>query len=215
LVATSRPAIDPAISTLPVMNQLIAKVSNVPRVRQLMALRTDLVCVSAPRNEPTRDAPLFKRRQNLARRRLLHVRRGSSTAARNTFAAAPRMSSPKMARSPTETLCHDMHFTQRSPTNSLIRLNNRDSTATATRLESPFSEPDQRSDRASSSDNIQQSFSHRPAQSAFGTRRTIHICSRMGDFLCETGLIVASEIGSAAVMCDGRRYRSKSVFFAK
>src|ERR1700733_8904424 len=55
---TSRPAIDPAISTLPVMNQLIAKVSSVPMVRQLTALRTDLVCVSAPRNEPTtRDPP--------------------------------------------------------------------------------------------------------------------------------------------------------------
>jgi hypothetical protein len=54
LVTTSIPAIDPAISTLPVMNQLIAKVSNVPNVRQLTALRTDLVCVSAPRNKITR-----------------------------------------------------------------------------------------------------------------------------------------------------------------
>ena len=44
------PAIEPAISTLPVKNQLIAKVSRVPRVRQLIALRTDLECVSAPRN---------------------------------------------------------------------------------------------------------------------------------------------------------------------
>jgi hypothetical protein len=51
---TSRPAIDPAISTLPVMNQLIANVSSVPNVRQLTALRTDLVCVSAPRNKTTR-----------------------------------------------------------------------------------------------------------------------------------------------------------------
>jgi hypothetical protein len=48
------PAIDPAISTLPVMNQLIANVSSVPNVRQLTALRTDLVCVSAPRNKITR-----------------------------------------------------------------------------------------------------------------------------------------------------------------
>jgi hypothetical protein len=46
----SIPAIEPAISTLPVKNQLIAKVSRVPRVRQLIALRTDLECVSAPRN---------------------------------------------------------------------------------------------------------------------------------------------------------------------
>src|SRR5579871_1780589 len=46
----SRPAMEPAISTLPVKNQLIAKVSRVPRVRQLMALKTDLECVSAPRN---------------------------------------------------------------------------------------------------------------------------------------------------------------------
>jgi hypothetical protein len=51
---TSKPAIDPAISTLPVMNQLIANVSSVPNVRQLTALRTDLVCVSAPRNKTTR-----------------------------------------------------------------------------------------------------------------------------------------------------------------
>jgi hypothetical protein len=32
------------------MNQLIKKVWRVPSVRQLIALRTDLVCVSAPRN---------------------------------------------------------------------------------------------------------------------------------------------------------------------
>lgn len=51
------PAIEPAISTLPVKNQLIAKVSRVPRVRQLMALRTDLECVSAPRNKATGALP--------------------------------------------------------------------------------------------------------------------------------------------------------------
>ena len=53
------PAIEPAISTLPVKNQLIAKVSRVPRVRQLMALRTDLECVSAPRNKATGALPLL------------------------------------------------------------------------------------------------------------------------------------------------------------
>jgi hypothetical protein len=40
------------------MNQLIAKVSSVPRVRQLMALSTDRICVSAPRNETTRYASI-------------------------------------------------------------------------------------------------------------------------------------------------------------
>jgi len=44
---------EPAISTRPVKNQLIANVSRVPKVRQLMALRTDLECVSAPRNKIT------------------------------------------------------------------------------------------------------------------------------------------------------------------
>jgi hypothetical protein len=58
-VTISRPAIEPAISTLPVKNQLIAKVSSVPNVRQLMALRIDLVCVSAPRNKITRRASLL------------------------------------------------------------------------------------------------------------------------------------------------------------
>ena len=38
-------------STLPVKNQLMAKMSSVPKVRQLTALSTDLVCVSAPRND--------------------------------------------------------------------------------------------------------------------------------------------------------------------
>jgi hypothetical protein len=38
---------------LPVRNQLMAKVSIVPRVRQLTALSTDLVCVSAPWNKTT------------------------------------------------------------------------------------------------------------------------------------------------------------------
>src|SRR5258707_6372312 len=55
---SSRAAMEPAISTLPVRNQLIAKVSIVPRVRQLTALSTDLVCVSAPRNKTTRCASL-------------------------------------------------------------------------------------------------------------------------------------------------------------
>jgi hypothetical protein len=54
LVTISRPAIEPAISTLPVKNQLIANVSSVPNVRQLTALSIDLVCVSAPRNKTTR-----------------------------------------------------------------------------------------------------------------------------------------------------------------
>jgi hypothetical protein len=35
----SRPAIEPAISTLPVRSQLTANVSSVPRARQLSALR--------------------------------------------------------------------------------------------------------------------------------------------------------------------------------
>jgi len=55
----SMPAIEPAISTLPVRSQLIAKVSSVPSIRQLTALRTDLVCVSAPRNKTTRRYPLL------------------------------------------------------------------------------------------------------------------------------------------------------------
>jgi hypothetical protein len=53
----SRPAIEPAISTRPVKNQLIANVSRVPSVRQLIALRTDLECVSAPRNKITSELP--------------------------------------------------------------------------------------------------------------------------------------------------------------
>lgn len=44
---------------LPVKNQLIANVSSVPKVRQLTALRTDLVCVSAPRHDITRCASLL------------------------------------------------------------------------------------------------------------------------------------------------------------
>jgi hypothetical protein len=58
LVAISSAAIEPAISTLPVKNQLIAKVSSVPNVRQLTALRNDLTCVSAPWNEITGCASL-------------------------------------------------------------------------------------------------------------------------------------------------------------
>jgi hypothetical protein len=49
---------------LSVMNQLIANVSSVPIVRQLMALRTDLVWVSAPRNKITRRASLPARLLN-------------------------------------------------------------------------------------------------------------------------------------------------------
>jgi hypothetical protein len=44
---------EPASPILPVKNQLIAKVSRVPKVRQLIALRTDRECVSPPRNKIT------------------------------------------------------------------------------------------------------------------------------------------------------------------
>jgi hypothetical protein len=53
----SIPAIEPAISTRPVMNQLMANVSSVPNVRQLTALSTDLECVSAAWKKVTRNAP--------------------------------------------------------------------------------------------------------------------------------------------------------------
>jgi hypothetical protein len=44
---------EPASPTLPDKNQLIAKVSSVPKVRQLIALRTDRECVSPPLNKIT------------------------------------------------------------------------------------------------------------------------------------------------------------------
>jgi hypothetical protein len=44
---------EPASPTLPVKNQLIAKVSMVPKVHQLIALRTDRECVSPPLNKIT------------------------------------------------------------------------------------------------------------------------------------------------------------------
>jgi hypothetical protein len=59
-------------------------------VRQLMALRTDLVRVSASRNEPTRDT-LCPTTPELTRRHLRRVRRPSCTAERDTFAAAARI----------------------------------------------------------------------------------------------------------------------------
>src|SRR5882757_8903271 len=65
---TSRPAIEPAISTLPVMNQLMANVSSVPSARQLTALRTDLACVSVPRNS-TRQCLPFGVDPHLSRQR--------------------------------------------------------------------------------------------------------------------------------------------------
>ena len=44
---------EPASPTLPDKNQLIAKVSRVPKVRQLIALRTDREWVSPPMNKIT------------------------------------------------------------------------------------------------------------------------------------------------------------------
>src|SRR4051794_20909352 len=61
LVMISRPAIDPAISILPIMNQLMAKVSSVPNGRQLIAFKTERECVSPPRkinNHATRETNL-------------------------------------------------------------------------------------------------------------------------------------------------------------
>jgi hypothetical protein len=179
---TSRPAIDPAISTLPVMNQLIAKVSSVPRVRQLTALRTDLECVSAPRNEPTRDAPC------------------STTPEPNTLACS--VFPPHVLHNTTVGL----YIAQRTPTNYLIELNNSDSAATAsmsdrfpeqTRLTlrrtgskagslatapAAIPEPNERSVCSDFSDNIQQLFSRRPAQSEFGKWQTSHIYSEQAVF---------------------------------
>jgi hypothetical protein len=79
-VTTSRPAIEPAISTRPVMNQLMANVSSVPNVRQLSALRTDLVCVCAPRKS-TRSCSCLAPIENLSRRSvpLFHDRRLPTT----------------------------------------------------------------------------------------------------------------------------------------
>jgi hypothetical protein len=68
LVTTSSPAIEPAISILPVKNQLMANVSSVPSARQLTALRTDRACVSAPRKN-TRPFRPFLLASNLPRRR--------------------------------------------------------------------------------------------------------------------------------------------------
>jgi hypothetical protein len=47
----SRLAIEPANPSLPERNQLIANVSSVPSIRQLIALRIDRACVSCPRNK--------------------------------------------------------------------------------------------------------------------------------------------------------------------
>jgi hypothetical protein len=44
---------EPASPILPDKNQLTAKVSRVPKVRQLIALRTDRECVSPPMNKIT------------------------------------------------------------------------------------------------------------------------------------------------------------------
>jgi hypothetical protein len=106
----SMPAIDPATATLLVMNQLIANISSVPRVRQLTAFRTDLACVSAPRNKITRCASL----ELLAR--AYHVGRGSRRAAfhaRNAKIAQPAM----------DRLRDYVHFALRNQTNPLIGLN--------------------------------------------------------------------------------------------
>jgi hypothetical protein len=61
-------AIEPASWTLPVISQLIAKVSNVPSVRQLTAFRTDLACVYAPFNKATRNASLLCAFQDVSTR---------------------------------------------------------------------------------------------------------------------------------------------------
>jgi hypothetical protein len=195
LVATSRPAIDPAISTRPVMNQLIAKVSSVPRVRQLTALRTDLICVSAPRNDATRDAPLLDDAK-LACRHLLRVRRMACAARRNTFAAAPRISLPNMGKS-TETVRDYTHLAQRTPANSLIKLDNGDSRGIAG-IARQVRQAKQ-ADRASMAFGIQ----HRPPR-----RHGRHICSQMGRIWPHNGMRNRQN----RPMCDCHCFRDESVF---
>ncbi len=107
---TSRPAIDPAISILPVKNQLIAKVSSVPMVRQLIALRTDLVCVSAPRNKTTRYASHGSTMAELTMRQCPARRRMVRAGCQN------RKNRPWIS----------VYFARRNQENSLIKLDNRD-----------------------------------------------------------------------------------------
>src|SRR5665213_2386666 len=114
----SRPAIEPAISTLPVMNQLIAKVSSVPIVRQLMALRTDLACVSAPRNKTTRVPPHVTTTEPIT----------PGTLRVSAACLAHHAEIAELLMDPVRVL---LHFAQRNPENSLIELTNRDSSATA------------------------------------------------------------------------------------
>jgi hypothetical protein len=179
------------------MNQLIAKVSSVPRVRQLTALRTDLICVSAPRNDLTRDAPLLDD-ANLACWHLLRVRRMSCAARRNTFAAAPRISLPIMAKSPTETARDYTHFAQRTPANSLIKLDNGDSTRESPLIAWPIRQAKQ-ADRASIAFGIQ----HRPSR-----RHVRHICSQMGRIWPHNGMRNRQN----RPICDCHCFRDESVF---
>ncbi|WP_167558552.1 hypothetical protein [Bradyrhizobium canariense] len=95
------------------MNQLIANVSSVPKVRQLTAFRTDLVCVSTPRNKATRFVSLAQSMANLTRRR---PARGALRHAHNV----------KIARSTMDMARDCVHFAEGNQTNSLIRLNNND-----------------------------------------------------------------------------------------
>jgi hypothetical protein len=113
----SRPAIDPATSTLPVMNQLIANVSSVPKVRQLTAFRTDLACVSAPRNRTTGCA------SPLPLATAYHANPFARGAARHARDA-------KIAQPPMDRLRDYVHFGPRNQTNSLIGLSNSDTSRT-------------------------------------------------------------------------------------
>lgn len=112
------PAIDPAISTRPVMNQLIPNVSSVPKVRQLTALRTDRACVSAPRNKTTGQASLG----------II-----DATAYHGGFRLVRHARNAKIAPPPMDRLHEYVHFAQRNQTNALIELNNTDRSGTPSR----------------------------------------------------------------------------------
>ena len=201
------------------MNQLIPKVSSVPRVRQLTALRTDLVCVSAPRNEP---ATRYTPRPTMSEPNTPHpvrVRRMSCAARRNTFAAAARTSLPKMGKSSMNTGGDEAHFAQRNPTNQLIKLRNHDLSETGASLGSFLPLRINWSPKASrkrrgplncrvTGRGTSQHSSRHPVQFDSLQWRIGHICSQIGRNWSHNGMRNRQN----RPMCDGRWYQDESVF---
>ena len=143
----------------------------------------------------------------------------SCAARRNTFAAAARISLPKLGKSPMNTVRNEAHFAQGNPTNQLIKLRNHDLSETDASLGSFLPLRINWSPKASrkrrrplncraTRRGTSQHSNRDPVLFESLEWRISHICSQMRGNWPHNGMRNRQN----RPMCNGRYYRDESAF---